>query len=107
MDSASSAQSKRVGRGETARLWSSLGERGQTGSEGGTGGGQGVFIGINGIVSGTAGVVNLRISVAPGASRMVGTGFGGVLLGQVACPVVPELCRVVGVGQSRGEHGRC
>ena len=56
MDSASSAQSKRVGRGETARLWSSLGELGQTGSEGGTGGGQGVFVGIDGVISGMGGV---------------------------------------------------
>ena len=56
MDSASSAQSKRVGRGKTARLWSSLGEPGQTGSEGGTGGGQGMFVGIDGVVSGAGGV---------------------------------------------------
>ena len=53
MDSASSAQSKRVGRGETACLWSSLGELGQTGSEGGTGGGQG---GIDGVISDVGGV---------------------------------------------------
>ena len=56
MDLVSSAQLKHVGRGKTACLWSSLVELGQMGGEGGTGGGQGVFIGIDSVVSGTAGV---------------------------------------------------
>jgi hypothetical protein len=53
---ASSAQSKRVGGGETACLGSSWGELGQTGGERGTRVGQGVFTCVDGVVGGADGV---------------------------------------------------
>jgi hypothetical protein len=51
-----SAQSTCVGGGKTACLGSNWGELGQTGSERGTRGGQGVFTCIDGIVGGADGV---------------------------------------------------
>jgi hypothetical protein len=55
-DSASSAQSKRVGSGETTRLGSSWGEPGRMGGEQGVGGGRGVFTGEDGVVGDAGGV---------------------------------------------------
>jgi hypothetical protein len=46
----------------------------------------------------TWGVVKQQVSRAPGASWVVGFGFGGVLLVQVVCPIVPELHRMVQSG---------
>jgi hypothetical protein len=55
-DSASSAQSKRAGSGETARFGSSWGEPGQMGGEQGVGGGRGVFTGEDGVLGDAGGV---------------------------------------------------
>ena len=49
-DAASSAQSKRAGGGETARLGSSRGEHGCTGVDGGVDGERGVSTNIDGVV---------------------------------------------------------
>jgi hypothetical protein len=48
------AQSKHTGGVEMARLWSGWSELGQMNSEGGTGGEQGSFMGVGGIVSDAA-----------------------------------------------------
>jgi hypothetical protein len=55
-DSASSAQSKRVGRGETARLGQSWGELGQKGGEQDAGGERGVLTDADVDVSDAGGV---------------------------------------------------
>ena len=55
-DSASSAQSKHTGGGETARLGSSWGKLGCTGVDGGIDGERGMSTGVDGVIGDTAGV---------------------------------------------------
>jgi hypothetical protein len=60
-DSASSAQSKRVGRGETARLGPSWGALGQKGGEQDAGGEQGVLAGADVDVGDAGGVYHTDV----------------------------------------------
>jgi hypothetical protein len=55
-DSASSAQSKHVSRGDTARLRSSWGELGRMGNEQGVGGERGASVGADSVVGDAGGV---------------------------------------------------